>query len=183
MLRLTRTGMTTAMDSSAADPGAAPPVLAPCTVDGAWNHWASPTRIYHTAIHDPVRDRMVVFGGWSGSSYLNDVWALGWCTTCGVGGPQAQPLIAGLQPPAPNPTRGTTAVSFALAQAGRVQLGVYDVSGRLVRQLVIGERRAGAETVVWNGTAESGSRLGAGVYFVRLAGPGIRETRRVILLK
>ena len=74
-------------------------------------------------------------------------------------------------------------MSFALAQAGRVQLGVYDVSGRRVRQLVDGERRAGTETVVWNGTAESGAKLGAGVYFVKLAGPGIRETRRVILLK
>jgi hypothetical protein len=32
--------------------------------------------IYHTAIYDPVRDRMVVFGGADGSGPLNDVWAL-----------------------------------------------------------------------------------------------------------
>ncbi len=30
----------------------------------------------HTAIYDPVRDRMLVFGGWSGAAYLDDVWAL-----------------------------------------------------------------------------------------------------------
>jgi hypothetical protein len=30
----------------------------------------------HTAIYDPVGDRMLVFGGFNGSSYLNDVWAL-----------------------------------------------------------------------------------------------------------
>jgi flagellar hook assembly protein FlgD len=60
---------------------------------------------------------------------------------------------------------------------------VYDVSGRLVRRLVDGERGAGTEAAVWNGTDESGTRLGAGVYFVRLAGPGLRETRRVILLR
>jgi hypothetical protein len=145
-------------------------------------------RYAHSAIYDPVRDRMVVFGGYSYSggyleSPLNEVWTLGWSTTAAVGDPEAQPLISGLRPPAPNPTRGTTTVSYALAQAGRVQLGVYDVSGRLVRQLVDGERHAGTETVIWNGTAESGARLGAGVYFVRLAGPGFRETRRVILLK
>ncbi len=240
MLRMARTGTPAAMDSSSADPGAAPPVLLPCTVDGAWNQVTVPARDRHTAVYDPVRDRMVVFGGCSGpylndvwalslagtpawtqlspsgstppvaryshtaiydpvrdrmvvfggssgsgrSSLANDVWALGWCTTCTVvDWPQAQPLIAGLRPPAPNPTRGTTAVSFALAQSGRVQLGVYDVSGRRVRQLVDGERRAGIETVVWNGTAESGARVGAGVYFVRLAGPGIRDMRRVILLR
>ena len=33
-------------------------------------------RDFHSAIHDPVRDRMVVFGGYSGSSYFNDVWSL-----------------------------------------------------------------------------------------------------------
>jgi hypothetical protein len=31
-------------------------------------------RLYHSAIYDPVRDRMVVFGGYDGS-YRNDVWA------------------------------------------------------------------------------------------------------------
>jgi hypothetical protein len=138
----------------------------------------------HSAIYDPMRDRMVVFGGYSnGQGFVNDVWAL-WWSGIGAGvGSEAQPLISYLRPPAPNPTRGTTTVSFALAQAGRVQLGVYDVSGRLVRQLVDGERRAGTETVVWNGTAESGARLQSGIYFVRLAAPGFRETRRVVLLK
>jgi hypothetical protein len=29
-----------------------------------------------TAIYDSKRDRMVVFGGWDGSSYLDDIWAL-----------------------------------------------------------------------------------------------------------
>jgi hypothetical protein len=144
------------------------------------------TRDLHSAIYDPVRDRMLVFGGgYYDGGRFNDVWALEWSYTPpgAVVDPEAQPLVSCLRPPAPNPTRGTTAVSYALAQAGRVQLGVYDVSGRLVRQLVDGERRAGAETVVWNGMAESGTRLQAGVYFVRLAAPGFRETRRVILLK
>jgi hypothetical protein len=143
------------------------------------------TRNAHSAIYDPVRDRMEVFGGTTSANNtnLNDVWALEWKTTTAVDEPEAPPLLSGLRPPAPNPTRRTTTVSYALAQAGRVQLGVYDVSGRLVRQLVDGERRAGTETVVWNGTAASGARLEAGVYFVRLATPGFRETRRVILLR
>ena len=32
-------------------------------------------RYFHTAIYDPVRDRMVVFGGYDGLP-LNDVWTL-----------------------------------------------------------------------------------------------------------
>ena len=33
-------------------------------------------RTGHTAIYDPVRDRMIVFGGSSGGVRLSDVWAL-----------------------------------------------------------------------------------------------------------
>ena len=35
-----------------------------------------PARIDHIAVYDPVRRRMIVFGGASGSSVFNDVWAL-----------------------------------------------------------------------------------------------------------
>jgi len=47
--------------------------------DGDWSLGTPPSaRRNHTAIYDPIRDRMVVCGGLSGSSpaYRNDVWAL-----------------------------------------------------------------------------------------------------------
>ncbi|MGH3053789.1 MAG: Kelch repeat-containing protein, partial [Gaiellaceae bacterium] len=50
-------------------------------------------RARHGAIYDPVRDRMVVFGGYGGSSGLNDVWALPlastptWAEITPTGGP------------------------------------------------------------------------------------------------
>jgi hypothetical protein len=134
----------------------------------------------HSAIYDPVRNRMVAFGG---SDALNDVWALEWGTPTGVGDRETPPLVSDLHFPVPNPSHGTTTVSYSIAKAGRVQLGVYDVRGRLVRRLVEGERRAGVEAVVWDGTSDSGTRLGTGVYFVRLVGPGIQATRQAVLLK
>jgi len=33
-------------------------------------------RMYHSAVYDAVNERMVVFGGWTGTATLNDVWAL-----------------------------------------------------------------------------------------------------------
>jgi len=49
----------------------------------AWSHLAPtgspPTgRYHHAAIHDPLRDRMVVFGGQEAVSASNEVWALTW---------------------------------------------------------------------------------------------------------
>ena len=137
----------------------------------------------HSASYDLAGHRLVVFAGVGGSGYLNDVWTLGWSTTAAVGDPATQTRVSCLRPPAPDPFRGTTTVSYSIAQAGPVQLGVYDVGGRRVRSLVDGERSAGTETLVWDGTSESGSELGAGVYFVRLTGPGVRQTRRVVRLR
>jgi len=134
----------------------------------------------HSAIYDPVRDRMVVFGG---SCFGYDVWALVWRRLAGIGDPVTSPLAGYLHPPTPNPSCGTASVNYSIARGGRVQLAVFDVSGRLVRRLVDGERRAGAETAVWNGTDEFGAKVRSGMYFVRLAGPQIRETRKLILLK
>ncbi len=157
---------------------AGPPAWTQLTPSGT-----TPNARFDTSvIYDPVRDHMVVFGGHWWAYYVNDVWTLGFVRPDATG-VEPQPLISGLRPPAPNPTRATAAVSYTLAHAGHVQLGVYDVCGRLVHQLVDGERPAGVETVVWNGMDESGARPGAGVYFVRLAGSGLRETRRVILLR
>jgi len=34
------------------------------------------SRELHTAVYDPIGDRMVVFGGLDGANALNDVWAL-----------------------------------------------------------------------------------------------------------
>jgi hypothetical protein len=48
---------------------------------GAWTQvvpaGAAPAgRALHVAIHDPVRERMIVVGGTSGSGWMNDAWAL-----------------------------------------------------------------------------------------------------------
>ncbi len=45
--------------------------------------------------------------------------------------------------PFPNPTRGAFAVAFTTPRTGMVRLGIYDVTGRLVRKCVDGELEAG----------------------------------------
>ena len=78
MLRLARTGRAAALDPPATAAAAALPALASGAADGAWTAAAirPSARFYHSAIYDPVRDRMVLFGGYTGADSLDDVWVL-----------------------------------------------------------------------------------------------------------
>ena len=49
-------------------------------------------RRLHGAIYDPVRDRMIVFGGSGASSFLNDTWALQFTGATGASWSQLAPL-------------------------------------------------------------------------------------------
>jgi endonuclease I len=82
---------------------------------------------------------------------------------------------------APNPSHLGTTIRFDLPRQSAVSLRVYDVEGRLVRNLVQ-ERslEAGRHEVVWNGQSDSGRTVGAGVYFYRLQSGSFGETRRIV---
>lgn len=83
----------------------------------------------------------------------------------------------------PNPFNPNVTVPFSLAAAGRARLAVYDVAGRLVRELMNEQRGVGEHTVVWDGRDESGRAAGTGVYFVRLDAVGVSESQKLVLLR
>ncbi len=91
---------------------------------------------------------------------------------------EALPTEASLSDVYPNPFSRETTVAFALPEAGRVTLAVYDVLGREVVRLVDDERRAGRYEVVLDG-----ADLPSGVYLVRMTASGFAATRRVTLLR
>lgn len=83
----------------------------------------------------------------------------------------------------PNPFRTETELSFTLPSAQRVDLSVYSVDGRLVRNLLAGEAGPGASAVTWNGRDESGLRVGSGLYFVRLTADSGTLHGKLMLLR
>ena len=89
----------------------------------------------------------------------------------------------GIRTIAPNPTSGTSTITFGLPRSTAVRMTVVDVSGKRVRTLIAGERPAGIQTVVWDGRAESGGPLPAGVYFLNLKAEGRTANRTLILLR
>jgi subtilisin-like proprotein convertase family protein len=83
----------------------------------------------------------------------------------------------------PNPFNPMTTIKFDIPAAGKVDLRVYDVAGRLVRTLVNAELPAAQHSVVWDGTDNTGRRQASGVYYYRLVTDDRVATRKMMLVK
>jgi hypothetical protein len=78
----------------------------------------------------------------------------------------------------PNPFNAETNIGYVLAEAGNVNLSIYDISGRLVETLVDGYQEAGEHIVTWNG-----SDVSSGIYFYKVATADYTATKMMNLLK
>lgn len=83
----------------------------------------------------------------------------------------------------PNPFNPITTIEFVLAEREDVTLRIYDVGGRLVRELIRGSVDAGVTTVQWDGRNSIGAPAASGVYLYRLETSSESTTRRMTLLK
>ncbi len=84
----------------------------------------------------------------------------------------------------PNPTHsGGTKIRLSLTQAARVNAGVYDVAGRLVRTLQRGTLTAGAHELEWDGNTDAGRAAEAGLYFVRMTADGREYGTRLVRVR
>jgi len=78
----------------------------------------------------------------------------------------------------PNPFNSVLRVGYSLPEATDVALNVYDLSGRLVAELISGRLQAGVHTVVFDG-----SRLASGLYLLRYEAAGHGSQMKVALVK
>lgn len=93
------------------------------------------------------------------------------------------PLRFALLPASPNPFRDATRIMFTIPKRAHVKLGIYDITGRLVRKLVDGNLAAGRYTLNWHGKSSNGTRIASGIYFVRLQSNLGTITRKLILVR
>ena len=121
-------------------------------------------------VHMPVK-------GWN-EAYLRTADA-----TTGVEIAGSPPAMLRLEAPRPNPFGSSTEIAYTLPQSGRARLAVYDVTGRERMVLAEGVQAAGRQTALWNGRDARGTRLPAGVYFVRLAFDDHVETQKLVVAR
>jgi hypothetical protein len=83
----------------------------------------------------------------------------------------------------PNPFNPETTILYSLERDGRVEIAVYDLSGRHVRTLVDEKQGRGGHRVIWNGKDANHNSVGSGIYVCRLQIEGYSEIRKMTLVK
>jgi hypothetical protein len=89
-----------------------------------------------------------------------------------------QPLHTELRQNYPNPFNPTTQIEFALTDAQKVSLEVYDMAGRRVATLVDDVLQAGYHTATFDA-----SNLASGVYLYRFKSNTHQFTRKMTVVK
>lgn len=83
----------------------------------------------------------------------------------------------------PNPFTARVLVTFNLDVKTEVRLGIYDVAGRLVREIPSGTLYPGQHSVRWDGKDSNGECVPAGVYFFRLSVGDREATAKAVLAR
>lgn len=163
----------------------------PHDVNAVWGWKTSPEHWNDDAVWGMGNEPY--FGPWSELRYPpQHAWwgdsidlAFGLKMTYGTGVPdEITPESYKLRQNAPNPFNPRTTIRYDVpAGGGNVEIEIVDVAGRLVRTLVNEHQTQGEKSVEWDGRDEAGNQLATGVYFYRLAAPGVDESRKMLLLK
>jgi hypothetical protein len=89
--------------------------------------------------------------------------------------------------PYPNPFNPSTSVKLYVAPgvsgSADLELGVYDIQGRLVRHLHSGLIASGWHTLVWDGQDDRGRGSASGLYFMRATSGTMSSVQKMTLVK
>ena len=88
----------------------------------------------------------------------------------------------------PNPFNPETWMPYRLASDVPVSIQIFNVQGQLMRELNLGEQKAGSymtrdAAAHWDGRDQVGETVSSGVYFYTLQAGTFQTTRRMLLLK
>ena len=83
----------------------------------------------------------------------------------------------------PNPFNPITSLGYDLPDNGFVNITIYDLNGRVIRTLVNSYKTAGYHLIEWNATNGKNEPVSQGIYVYTIQAGGIRQSKKMVLLK
>ncbi len=101
----------------------------------------------------------------------------------GIRDEQGHPATFHLVQNYPNPFNPITTLSYGLPEVADVNLMIFDITGRKIKEWSVGNQQPGWHEVVWNGTNQSGQQVPTGVYIYSLRAGDFIDTKKMVLMK
>lgn len=147
--------------------------------------WSTPEEYNDNSVSGEIRPQIEFVGnGNYGILYRTPTASLAVCYfdrsdwSTGVVQHKVDDVFSSFLSLAPNPARSHTQLSFTTQTQGNVRVAVYDVTGRMVRNVLEGSVNAGEHSV----NIES-KNLAAGVYFVKVETPDGVGTKTMTIVR
>lgn len=137
----------------------------------------------------PVGRYYLKVNGYSGATSSYTLTVTGGLANAPIGMQKIDPsavagtrLVTALLPNTATAFRGTSEIRFSLAEAGPVEVAVFDAGGRRVTSVAQGVFGVGVHELTWDGRDAHGASMPGGIYFVRMRAGAFHATQRLIRL-
>ena len=83
----------------------------------------------------------------------------------------------------PNPFNPSTSFKYFIPKDEIIDIRIFDLNGKVVKNLVKDKNRVGHNSVQWDATNDQGQKVSAGVYIYSLEAGDFSQARKMVLLK
>lgn len=93
------------------------------------------------------------------------------------------PTVLSMSKNYPNPFNPSTTINYAVPQAGKVKLEIYNLRGQKVKVLVNEQSLPGMYKAVWDGKDRNNRSVSSGIYFAKLEHNNKTKIQKMVLMK
>ena len=93
------------------------------------------------------------------------------------------PEVFALHQNYPNPFNPQTIINYDIAKGSLVNITIFDMLGKEIRNLVNVNQLAGYHSIQWDARNDAGEGVSAGMYIYAIQAGEFRSTKKMILLK
>ncbi len=81
----------------------------------------------------------------------------------------------------PNPMSSETTIDFNLKEGSKINIDVFDLSGKQIKSLYNGKLKSGNHDLKWNGCNEKGQKLISGIYIIKFKINNHLYSKRIVV--
>ncbi len=83
----------------------------------------------------------------------------------------------------PNPFNNSIKIDFTINSFGYVDIGIYDIEGKWILNLIGKKMQSGKYNIVWKADDKAGMEVASGTYLVMMKFGSSIQTKKITLIK